>query len=493
MVPRYDKAIRFLLLIPMVAVGALIVVAVSAAAEDNDRTSKQHRWHGDRAAVSQQIEESLILQVREMMNGLSPAARSGYRHLTESSYLPSDFDEEVLLKLDEGRFQIPLKDVALAEGGRDATWERYGLAPRPNDPEKPLQYVVNARNEYVMNCFACHGGNLMGVTYPGAPNTLYALESLTEQVRRSKLSLKKPLTHMDIGSMAMPLGTTVGTSNAVMFGVALMNFRDAKLNIYPNRIPAPMINHDMDAPPWWHFARKSHLYIEGFAEKGHRGLMQFILVKQNGPEQFQAWESDFRDIYAFLSEVKPPRYPLDVDQSVAERGRAIFNQHCSDCHGTYGKGGEYPERLVPLAEIGTDSVRGKALSPKHRSSYGDSWFAHFGEQDTRIQVDGYVAPPLDGIWASAPYLHNGSVPTLWHLLHPEQRPTLWKRDRLGLDVDRMGLGIEEVDSIPKGLTAPDRRWYFDTRQFGKSNAGHDFPNVLTEEEKNEVLEYLKTL
>ncbi len=48
--------------------------------------------------------------------------------------------------------------------------------------------------------------------------------------------------------MAMPLGTTVGSSNAVMFGVALMNFRDADLNVHVDRMPAAMTNHDMDAP-----------------------------------------------------------------------------------------------------------------------------------------------------------------------------------------------------------------------------------------------------
>ncbi len=57
----------------------------------------------------------------------------------------------------------------------------------------------------------------------------------------------------------------------------------------------------------------------------------------------------------------------------------------------------------------------------------------------------------------------------------------------------MGLQVERLDSIPRGLTPPEKRWFFDTSAFGKSNGGHDYPNVLDEDEKRAVLEYLKTL
>jgi hypothetical protein len=105
-----------------------------------------------------------------------------------------------------------------------------------------------------------------------------------------------------------------------------------------------------------------------------------------------------------------------------------------------------------------------------------------------------VAPPLDGVWATAPYLHNGSVPTLWHVLHPAERPVVWRRTPTGYDDARVGLEVEELADLPPGRLLPAvRRTYFDTRQPGKSAAGHDFPDVLTEAEKAAVLEYLKTL
>ncbi len=439
------------------------------------------------------ILESVRDQYQSLWDGMSSDAKAGYRNLVNNVYLPADFDEEVLSELDKVKHVWSLADAPLEADSRKSTWMAYGLAPRPDDATRPLQYVVTEDKQYVMNCFACHGGNLYGATYPGAPNTTYALESLIDQVRRIKVSLYKPLTHMDVGSVFMPLGKTVGTSNAVMFGVALMNYRDADLSVHPNRVPAPMVNHDMDAPPWWHFHRKHHIYIDGFAEKGHRGLMQFMLVRQNGPEKFSSWENDFRQVYAYLSELRPPKYPLAIDANRSMRGKQIFESNCASCHGTYGDQSDYPELSVPIDDIATDRVRLDALSPTNRKHYGDSWFADFGGQKTFADVDGYVAPPLDGIWASAPYLHNGSVPTLWHLLHPNERPERWRRTALGLDTAKMGLQVETDMELPRRLKPAERRWYFDTTQFGKSAKGHDYPSKLSEEEKTDLLEYLKTI
>jgi hypothetical protein len=81
-----------------------------------------------------------------------------------------------------------------------------------------------------MSCLACHQGTVAGRVIPGAPNTRYALETLTEEVRQVKLRQGKALGHMDLGGLLMPLGTTNGTTNAVMFGVALMQHRDPDLS-----------------------------------------------------------------------------------------------------------------------------------------------------------------------------------------------------------------------------------------------------------------------
>ena len=442
------------------------------------------------------IQESLASHVKKMFAEMSEDGRQGYRVLTENAYLQPDFDSKVLDQLEEGDWKLPFPD-AKEISKRDATLRAFGISPRHDDPSKPLQYVVQQdpesdKQSFVMNCFACHGGNTLGTTFPGSPNTTYALESFTEQVRRVKLKNKIKLGHMDLGSMFMPLGSTVGSSNAVMFGVALMSFRDKDLNVLTNA-PASMTHHDMDAPPWWHFSRKTHMYIDGFADKGHKGLMQFMLVRQNGPEKFRAWAADFEKVYQFISQVKPPKYPLPIDDSLAKKGEAIFNESCSSCHGTYGSNSEYPELNIPIDEVGTDQARWESLTPAYRKHYGDSWFADYGGQATYDSPEGYTAPPLDGIWASAPYFHNGSVPTLWHVLHPKERPEIWRRVEQGLDTKRIGFVFENVSEIPRRISSFDRRWYFDTKAFGKSASGHLYPESLAEDEKSALLEYLKTL
>ncbi|WP_437201155.1 cytochrome c [Planctomicrobium sp. SH664] len=431
----------------------------------------------------------------------------GYQFLLDKAYLPRDFDEESLSAV----WQVwpePLRSQAEQASPlerRKMIFARYGLTPRAevdlatttDEQFKPLQYVVNQKGQWIMNCFTCHGGQVLGKTIPGLPNTEVSLETLSEDLRQLKTDYlpERSMGRMEKALDLFPLGTTRGSTNAVMFGVMLMTLRDADLNVrMPLGIPK-LVHHDMTAPPWWHYRKKSHLYVDAYAERGHRGLMQFMLVRSNGPEKFREWEPDFRDIHAYLESLEAPAYPFKIDRQLADQGEIVFQQHCATCHGTYGPQESYPNRVIPIDDIGTDPVRFHAIPEQARAMYGATWFADYGKQETRSETSGYLAPPLDGVWATAPYLHNGSVPTLWHLLHPDNRPVVWKRiDREGYDEERGGLVIEELDAVPSEVTLPaERRHYFDTRGFGKSNSGHDYPDALTEAEKEAVLEYLKSL
>jgi hypothetical protein len=428
----------------------------------------------------------------------NPAAERGYKFLTQKIYLPPDFTQEVF---DEAwkQWPEPLRaqaEKATPEERRKMAFSRYGLTPRPDDPTKPLQYVVE-NGVWTMNCFACHGGQVAGKVIPGLPNSTFALQTLTDDTRAIKLASNKPLGRMDFGSLFVPLGTSNGTTNAVMFGVALMNFRDPDLSVHKDRLPPKMTHHDMDAPPWWHFQKKEFIYADAFAAKGHRGLMQFMLVPQNGPGKFREWEADFKDVFAYIESIEPPKYPYPIDEPLASKGRIAFNRVCADCHGTYGRTSEemdtWPARVVPLDEVKTDPVRFQALTSAQRNAYGSSWFTDYGKLPNVNEPKGYVAQPLDGIWASAPYLHNGSVPTLWHVLHPDERPVVWKRKETGYDQKLVGLEIDTYKAFPDSLPGEERRQYFNTLGFGKSREGHRFPDELTEDEKTAVLEYLKML
>ncbi len=166
---------------------------------------------------------------------------------------------------------------------------------------------------------------------------------------------------------------------------------------------------------------------------------------------------------------------------------------------------------------------------------------------------GYVTPPLHGVWASAPYFHNGSVPTVWEVLKPADRPAVWRRQStktpnmtvnafeheltgssgaydfgaLGwkhdtLSCDDGGQGVPyyqcqpatplppELDwgktIIDGGLTWPtwvvpppigtsgmEDRKVFNTNFYSKKNRGHEWTKALTDQERHALLEYLKTL
>lgn len=427
------------------------------------------------------------------------AADRGFRFLTETPLIPPDFLDSTFQDVwqqwpDRLRQEAQTRDP---KQRRIMAFRRYGLTPRPGHAAgKPLQYAIDSRGGWCMNCFTCHGGTVYGNPMPGAPNNRIALQSLVEETLLTKTQQGLPPSRMDLGAIAIPLGTSNGTTNAVVFGMGLMHNRDERLNVVA-AAPTLFTNHDMDAPPWWYFYKRPYMYIDGFAAKGHRGLMQFTLVPENGPEFYNEQEDNFRDVLAYITSLRPPKYPHPIDSKLAHKGQIVFQNNCADCHGTYGDEWTYPNVRIPIEEIGTDPVRLTALPVSGRTKYANSWFAHDKTGRKQVNVvdpDGYVAPPLDGIWASAPYFHNGSVPTLWGGLNSAKRPTIWRPTSESMHPSKIGLTVEVIEEVPDNeLDRVKRRSYFDTRRFGKSNAGHTFPDTLSQNEKRAVLEYLKTL
>lgn len=422
---------------------------------------------------------------------------AGYRHLLENAYVPAQLDQEIFDNLWK-TWEAPLKakaEQATPEERRQMAFSRYGLTEAPGrEGGMPLQYADNGKGGWVLNCFACHGGKVAGQVIMGAPNTHIALETLFQEIYSTKRQLNRPVPPAELGSLVVPLGKSNGTTNAIIFGVVLGAYRDRDLNVHPEYPTPKMVHHDHDAPPWWHMKRKTHLYADGFAGKGHRALMQFMMVFSNGPEVFHQAEDEYKDIYAWIESLEPPKYPFAIDEQLAGTGREVFNKNCAQCHGHYGDGSAFPQKIVSIDEVGTDRARLDSLSYAQRKGYEESWFSNHGEKKSICDPQGYVAQPLDGIWASAPYLHNGAVPTLWHMFHSDQRPTVWKRTEDGYDANRVGLEVTELSSIPAEVTsAKEKRTYFDTRLFGKSAEGHTFPDALSEDEKTAVMEYLKTL
>jgi len=187
----------------------------------------------------------------------------------------------------------------------------------------------------------------------------------------------------------------------------------------------------------------------------------------------------------WLLDLPSPKYPFPVDAKLAAAGKLIFDRDCATCHAF---GSARVGKLIPLAEIGTDPNRAnhwtkQAAEEFNRQMDEYSWgFDHF-----QGSTGGYVALALDGVWARAPYLHNGSVPTLQDLLTPpESRPKTFYR---GNDVyDPIGVGF--VTSAPSRGGRDFSK--FDTALPGNSNAGHTTGTALPPKDKASLIEYLKT-
>ena len=227
-----------------------------------------------------------------------------------------------------------------------------------------------------------------------------------------------------------------------------------------------------------------------------RTNMQFIMAEKD-LDEMKALESTFADIQAYLKSLKPPKYPFTIDGAKAGQGKVVFEKNCTKCHGTYGPGGEYPNVIVDLKTIGTDPDRAYATTRKSVEHYNSTWLGEAHPAD--LEMNGYQAPPLDGVWATAPYLHNGSVPTLHAVLKSSERPKIFRRpestDFDHYDRTNVGWVVEPLATVPdlKELGPHRGKFIYDTARYGLGNGGHTFGDKLTEDDRMAVIEYLKSL
>ncbi|MDN3522610.1 c-type cytochrome [Halomonas ramblicola] len=191
------------------------------------------------------------------------------------------------------------------------------------------------------------------------------------------------------------------------------------------------------------------------------------------------------ELETYLRELAPPPYPFDSrDRQMAARGEALFAEHCANCHGPEGA---RTGTVIPQEEVGTDRHRlamWTAEAAERYNAYAEEYPWDF---DAFVKTDGYVAKPLTGIWLRAPYLHNGSVPTIEDLLRPaEERPEVFYR---GYDVYHP----ERLGFIHEGEEAERHGFRYDTAEPGNGNAGHEYGTELPAEDRDALVEYLKTL
>nr|WP_162932195.1 hypothetical protein [Solimonas sp. K1W22B-7] len=332
-----------------------------------------------------------------------------------------------------------------------------------------------------------------------------------------------------------------------------------------------------------------------------------VVLTLDGKPYRERIEHYDQDVASYLLSLQSPAYPESIDTALAEQGAILFhaknlwaeslhnpvpkpvggNGSCAGCHGAYSpryvNDPAYLESPVlegvaghisTLDVIGTDRARVDFAAPVLRRVWDSTWFAYPESSPGYVrpedkspvtekiddnlplalrpkgvcgwekEVIGYQAPPLYGTWATAPYFHNGSVPTIEQVLDSSKRSPIWRRklqtegpvtgfdQRLATAYDFDALGwkhdllscsdipgnmlencnpldeegpsvVQIVTNLLAGLgwpgvlvlpqTAPHKRFVYDTRSLGNANTGHQFADVLTDQERKAIIEYLKTL
>ncbi|QDY71596.1 cytochrome c [Qingshengfaniella alkalisoli] len=210
-------------------------------------------------------------------------------------------------------------------------------------------------------------------------------------------------------------------------------------------------------------------------------------------------DSLFR-IENWLRDLPPPKYPFEIDAALAQKGESIYREYCHDCHDFTGRS---IAKVMSLTEIGTDPYRSYSYTQDLLEAQQDYTEGYFWAFENFSVTAGYSSHPLDGIWARAPYLHNGSVPSLWDLLSPEgNRPVAFELGVEVYDPIRMGFDSERLAPSDDGYRRADGKLYdggrfiLDTRLKGNGSQGHSgkrFGTALSDSEKHALIEYLKTM
>jgi mono/diheme cytochrome c family protein len=356
------------------------------------------------------------------------------------------------------------------------------------------------------NCFTCHASKLNGEVVLGLGNSFsdYTRSSrrkigILNWMVRKKYGKDSPewASYEEQARWFASVGSAVkmenpGINPAFRVEEAAIRFRDPGdltfLEVPNFKLSKATIGTDV--PPLWNVAKKEALYYNGMGRGDFtKLLMQACLLGIHDSTAARAVQGSFGDVVAWLRDLKPPSYPGKIDQQLAKEGMSVFHSNCQKCHGSYGEKGTYPNKLVPLNEVGTDPTYALyAMASPVNEWYNASWFAQSEPRAESRPSPAYIAPPLDGIWATAPFLHNGSVPTLQALLDSRLRPVYWERD---YDCDQYDLEMIGWPYTEKSRAGG--RYTYDTSLPGYGNAGHTFGDSLSSRDRTAVLEYLKSL
>lgn len=417
-------------------------------------------------------------------------AKKGYEYLVTGDYLKSG---------------IPVSIFHLATRGQKIYLNRDGI-----NSKIPYNYTaVTATNGEIVvapNCLQCHAQIFDGQLVIGLGNSLADFTAAKFKLANFNLLEKilkfKSAKQYEAAASFITVSKTVtpylyadskGVNIADRLAAILVAHRNPEtfqwsdepmLNIPDQVIPS-------DTPPWWLLKKKNAMFYNGF---GRGDFGRFLMASNlfTVSDTFESHEVDehMPDVLAYIYSLQAPKYPKAIDAPSAAKGKIIFEHNCASCHGHYGEKNSYPNLLIPESVIQTDSFLFKSnySNPQFVNWFNKSWFTTGNHPAQLVPFNGYIAPPLDGIWITAPYFHNGSVPTLEAVLNSQLRPQFWSRDfnHPQYDYEKTGWKF----SVEK---KPGNTSVYNTTLPGYGNYGHYFGDALSDAERKQLIEYLKTL
>jgi mono/diheme cytochrome c family protein len=412
----------------------------------------------------------------------------------------------------QGRFLSPPDRIA----GRD---DDFGLGESVF--ERDGKQMLNG------NCFACHAGVVNGQVVAGLGNN-YVNQSRPQHAR----------TRGDnFGPYAVWRLSARMVDPAKQGMVLAQEQTELEALLDSQELPP------VDPMPWWLMKYKKLDYW--YADAGIYDAASFAVNFTTPHGEINEHRADHIETVAkalaFARETQSPPFPGSLDAEMVRMGADLFHgrtrpavtrgfRTCKTCHGTYTKEVADADYSQPgswnvdydfshvIRNVKTDPSYNtvlQTLAPiaEHINKL-EAYFAAEGTPEMTPSASvpdkpGYVAPPLVGVWASAPYFHNGSVPTIATVLNSAHRPQIWSRnprDPFAYDLERVGMQYGEMsrsefEESAAGASgeqflsqaAIDHGAIYDTKGYGHGNMGHTFGDRLTAQERAAVIEFLKSL
>ncbi len=377
-----------------------------------------------------------------------------------------------------------------------------------------------------LGCVACHSGRAAGQLILGLGNKnidVFAIGRDASYIENLYIELhRQPRNDPDflaVRDSALQFAKLLSNRKIANTTQGMVPVSFIRAWFYKNAnlsLPEGLTRGAVKVPPLWGYGEKRKVgqFSDGYGNGNLPGWA--IAVELSGgqrPETVRSYLPKIEEAENLFSDFLPPKYPFEIDSTKAAKGKVVFEKTCVRCHGQYQIDGEglpiyEAPKFIPLSVVNTDDDRLAANTP---------FFNHLVETsplgDIIRHTDlgrGYFAPRLVGIWSRFPYLHNGSVPNIFNLLKPPtQRSKIFSVQDAGeefrFDKAKLGLTIENLTHREaKRRNAPftpfnaeeeelTTRTKYNTQEVGHSNLGHPFGTTLSQEEKYQLIEYLKTL